>query len=844
MDLTPGRRLARSLRLRFAESAKSKGQMAFAANPVQTLSSWQQALWIDIGLEHSAKRLLTESQAAAVWRETIEAAVPAELVDALYDAFCLAQAWRLDANTLRQHASLEEHKVLHRCVSRYQNKLAEANWLDPATLGEALADLTVPDGALPAEIRLHGFIGVTPSQQYFFDWLNACGTRVQFIEAGRSAASPTASLYADPDSEAVGVGECIALWLQEDPAQKIGIVSLYAESDRRRHAERILEALDPSWHLSGNRDLIDVAVAPQLISYPLAASLARVIATLRGSMSFAELSPVLRDPLVVQSDSAAAARLERHIRDLPEQSWTIEELSTLQKRLHPDARALHVVERLSTAVAELSEFSEHAPPSLWAGKIDQLLQRLYLDLAAPVSSDVWQLRQAIQGAINAVGELDGVCSSMSGSQALAHFLRQLRTTRYQPEAASGAIPMLGLLGVPGEAFDRLIVMGVDADRWPPRTQANPFIPFVLQRRLQMPGSDPNADSAFAKRLASTLRGSANKLHLTRAESVNGLATRFAPTLAPDDQQTARLGTRPTLAQRSCRSIRVVSEPEPWVGTLMNRQARGGAQLIRLMRQNPFIAYCHYRLAAEPVAAPVIGLGPRLRGVALHRVAEILYGDASKEERLAGRDDIAAAIQLGFMPFRRPDDAPFTRLLQFEQDRAHRLFERLIALDADRDPFSIHALETDLSIVVGGLSLNLRVDRVDKTADGVWVIDYKTGAPSASFIERDTGLPRDLQLGLYACAWTQSGNLALAGLAIAELNTKAPRYLALPFDEAIAIAPSRNRAESSQLPNWLSLFDQLGRDFIQGSSALSPGVAAIDLLPYSSVFGPTEHLSDD
>ena len=64
---------------------------------------------------------------------------------------------------------------------------------------------------------------------------------------------------------------------------------------------------------------------------------------------------------------------------------------------------------------------------------------------------------------------------------------------------------------------------------------------------------------------------------------------------------------------------------------------------------------------------------------------------------------------------------------------------LIARDLEREPFTVVQTEAECSVDVGGVQVRVKLDRVDRLADGSHaVIDYKTGAnarPAAWMGER-------------------------------------------------------------------------------------------------------------
>src|SRR5262249_59442345 len=93
-------------------------------------------------------------------------------------------------------------------------------------------------------------------------------------------------------------------------------------------------------------------------------------------------------------------------------------------------------------------------------------------------------------------------------------------------------------------------------------------------------------------------------------------------------------------------------------------------------------------------------------------------------------------------------------------------------------------ELALALSLGGLEVRLRLDRVDRLADGgIAVIDYKTGravAPPRWFDPR----PQAPQLGLYALAWRAAfPSLPVRAVAYAQVKRGDMRLQGLAADEA-------------------------------------------------------------
>jgi RecB family exonuclease len=167
-----------------------------------------------------------------------------------------------------------------------------------------------------------------------------------------------------------------------------------------------------------------------------------------------------------------------------------------------------------------------------------------------------------------------------------------------------------------------------------------------------------------------------------------------------------------------------------------------------------------------------------------------------------------------------------RYLELEEDRLTRVVTEWLNYERTRVPFTVDATEFDAMTTIAGLSLKLRLDRVDRLNDGsLLVVDYKTGnvAPKSWELPR----PDDVQLPLYAefgidrdkigglvFAKIRPGDLCLTGKV---RNATATIDGTLKGNNALVKSP----LTSQQLDEWKEAIEQLARDFIGGRADVNP-----------------------
>jgi RecB family exonuclease len=142
-------------------------------------------------------------------------------------------------------------------------------------------------------------------------------------------------------------------------------------------------------------------------------------------------------------------------------------------------------------------------------------------------------------------------------------------------------------------------------------------------------------------------------------------------------------------------------------------------------------------------------------------------------------------------------------------------------------FEVAATEVKRTVAVDGLTLDLRLDRIDRLNDGSQlVIDYKTGNVSPTCWE----LPRpdDVQLPLYA-GFALEDEEVLGGLVFAKVRTGGLAFAGRVGDAASTLFPGlkggntlvKNPLTAEQLLDWRDSIEQLARDFIAGHAEVDP-----------------------
>ena len=197
---------------------------------------------------------------------------------------------------------------------------------------------------------------------------------------------------------------------------------------------------------------------------------------------------------------------------------------------------------------------------------------------------------------------------------------------------------------------------------------------------------------------------------------------------------------------------------------------------------------------------------------------------------------AADAAIANLRWQRPD-ALTGRLAELERDRLVRISCEWLEIEKQRPAFEIAAIETKQAISFGGLTVNARLDRMDRLLRGAdvqagWaVLDYKTAPaePGAWLGER----PDEPQLPLYAVGTSSGGAPAgVVALAFARVSTGNMAFRGIGREEDLIPGVDtieKQRAKAARLyQNWDEMFsgfrralDTLGGEFVEGVARVAP-----------------------
>jgi len=787
LTLTPNRRLARSLQLEFAANERARGLVVWETPLILPWDAWLSRLWdhaVAAGAAPAASlRLLSPLAEAALWEQVLDASA---VLDPLLPAARLVPeamaAWRA------LHAGEGPWRRAFRgpltpaaerfaaWAEQYEERCRREAWLDSARLPDQLIEtLAGIEGELPRHLTLHWFQRLTAQQKRLLLALEELACEIETVAAGQARTQPELAIFADRGEELRAASSWAAAQANRRTCARIGIVVPDLSQRREAVSRAFADALAPRsvvapWGPPQRQ--FEFSLGTALAGAPIVAAALAALQWGNREFPLPRWSALLRSPHLA-GDAAEIAARSRLERVLAEEGWQqCSVAQTLQQ-----CRLRSCAPRLAAALADWLALLDACAPrqsaSDWRRQWEAELAALGWPGASTLSSAEYQAREAWSRLLDQWIKLDALLGRVGRDEALQSLARAAETTLFQPEGQGARVEILGALEAAGQRYEALWVMGLTADLWPRETSPSAFLPLAWQKAQRLPEASPEAALAEARELLGGYLAQADAVIFSRAQASGDEPLLPSPLLAqwPNAERMIAHASPPTVPEAIAAAARIIEVSEDaGIALSSAAQARASSYTLAAQAECPFQAYGRHRLEAHSWPIPGAGLGAQERGKLVHRALQQFWGSVGDQARLRAFDAPALAAQIGaavehalnsVAPGRWRGVPEFVRTA--EEHCLRHLLLRWLEQEKERPEFRVLAGEQDLAFGAGGLSMQLRPDRIDELAGG-WrvIIDYKTGRSGGPtrWLERPI---RDPQLPLYALA-EPSGRVAAVAVA--------------------------------------------------------------------------------
>ena len=757
----------------------------------------------------------------------------------------LALEYGLGLERLRSEVEGKDERRFARWVGRFEELRTPGSWLEPAALPQLLAqDLLTGAISAGGPVFLLGLDGPLPPPQA--DLIEVVrSASVSAIDAPRATrkAEVCRIEYETSDEEL----QAAANWACEGNA---GVVLLDFQ-DRAARARRVLlDRMQPAWQTRGfPQDApLNSAEAQSLGDIGPAEMALDLLHLLPMAINFEIASRVLRGAYLRGSnkEAGARARLERKIREkLVGGEIAHTQLMALAGRGAPIlAEALQQGWRASREARGKGKAHSYRT---WAAVFTTFLRELGWPGSRPLVSSEQQAVEAWGRLLSDFGGCDAVSARpVPLPVALSRLSTMTRQRKFQPQGPDQAVELLPIEESAGIHFERLWVAGAGANLWPRAIRPAPLLPLGLQRRLQMPQASAQAALEQARRQTAALLYSADEVVFSWSKvAEEGVATTYSPLIAGfrklDHASVVKAEeTAPYVeALRASATLeKLHDDPAPPLHA--DEEISGGTRLMDHQLKNPFRAFAEFRLHASEFPTPWDGISPLDRGDIMHKLLCRLYtehGDAASLE--AALPDLGRSLEEWAAEIPK-DEPPGIRplvlgLLRLERERAVELALDWVRLDLERGDFSVEKLEDQAQLILGPVTLRMRLDRVDQPTSeaGPLVLDYKTGR-ELSLSGLNPERLRSSQLPAYALATQGVSGVAyvfLSGKALVVRGICDPKAQIPGKEKMPKLQPISKHRDFKQYSTWQDLLEGWRHALQNAALDLCRGDARVEIFSY-------------
>ena len=853
--VTPNRRLALHLRRQFDVDRQTAGLTTWPSPDILPWVAWVARLHADLVRFSEGPRVLSPAEEQALWQQAIADSPQADgLLDTVAAARMAVAAAGLDI-VWRLRTAQWIHGRSSDCDAwlgwgqRVGHVRQARRWISPAALVDQLASLLPEQPALaPQRLILVGFDDLTPQERELLAVLREIGTDVDERRPDAVASIALQRAYASAADELTDVAHRIRALLDADPALRIGVVVPDLAARRPEVVRLFDDTLEPARVIGAQGAAVrpyNISLGVPLADAPMVATALTALRLVHRELPLTEIGHLLRSPFLGDGETEASARavLDAALR---ERGQLVVRLPILRREAGRSNRRpgsgcrlllarLDAWEPLANEARGLRQL-----PSAWSGSVVALLTALGWPGERTLDSEEFQTWQKWREVVSGLSVLDEVLGRLGFGAALSWLSRLCSDTLFQAESGAVPVQILGLLEAAGQTFDHLFVTGLHDEAWPPPARPNPFLPAALQRQRGVPHASAEWESGFAGRSTVLLRGAASRVMFSHPTREGDRELRASPLLAgiPPAEPAA------TVEHHSYwRSMRAAARMEHLTDTWAPALARphhsvGGTDVFRDQSACPFRAFARHRLGARTLDEAGVGIDASGRGLLLHAALAALWGALESRERLAamapGAVDaaVAHAIDAAWVEFRRRpgNDDLSEALIAIERARMRRLLAAMLEVERTRPPFTVRDREAPRRLVLNGLEVDGRIDRIDELDDGTLVIiDYKTGKDMPGVWGKDR--PEQPQLPLYAVL--EAGDVG--AIAFGKARTDGVGYVgvgnaASAFDGVTAVEESKALAGEgdwrSLVERWRGRLQSLADEFLDGRADVDPTNGAL------------------
>ncbi len=837
--VTGNQRAARTLRRAFDRRNRGLGLESWRPAAVMAWETWTAGLWRELLVRGEVSEvLLNRTQEHAAWRGILEE--DSELASLRsFDSMAemASEAWRRlcsyrGQGRLRGAAASVDTRAFQRWAAEFEKRCRAEGLVSQALLEERLRVAVergwISFGAM--ELVLVGFDAMTPAQAVLVETVRGAGGVVLELELQVPREGRFLVEAEDEHEELRAAARWVRGVVEAEPGASVAVIVPGLEEQRAEIDRVFREVLAPELESieAGSDGPYEFSVGVMLAATPMVSAALDVLRWAVEALPVERVSGLLLSPYFAATEEERGKRAEFDAFELRKARMLRPEISLDAlialveggRRRGWLGQLLMRLRGMRSVVSSRIEGGDRRTYAEWAERMRELLETAGWSKGA--SSREFQTRRKWEGALDELATLDFDGARIGFARALQRLERIAGETTFAPESREAPVQVMGPLEAAGVTFDAVWFLRGGDLSWPMTASSSPLLPWQMQRELGMPGVDAAQDRERARRMTERIGASAGRVVFSYAKETTDGRQRPSPVL--EGLGLEELEVAAVEVEHAPVAVEVV-EDRAEIQTLPDRVVRGGAQILQLQAACGFRAFAERRLWATEIEAAGLGLDARESGNVIHRALELFWGEVQTQKKLKAmtqgqqevllRQCIVEALRKTAELSRTAWDEAY---VEMQRDRLLRLLGPWLDLERARPEFAVKLSEKNFNDVqIGPLRLSVRVDRVDVTAGGDLLIDYKTGAASPN--DWLTDRPDAPQLPLYAVLSEQEVKGVAFGLVRAGKEMGLKGYAG---EDGILVKAARMKMPMEmQMEEWRRVLERLANAFHAGDARVAP-----------------------
>ncbi len=601
-------------------------------------------------------------------------------------------------------------------------------------------------------------------------------------------------------------------------------------TDLTKHRNTIEKIAKEYLHVNEEPIPYDISTGRSLIDYPIINTVFRLLA-ISEQTSINLINEVLSSPFIKGAYIERNQRMTliRQINSLGILDIDITHLLLLTK----DHTASYHCPIFSTILQQLYDdktSEKFLLPSVWVKEITKILNITGWPGDQTINSEEYQVFKKFETVLTKFTNLDYVLEQISYNKAVTILENFSIKTEFQIQSPKTPIQFLGLLEAAGRYFDSIWITNVTSTTWPEGKRPNPFIPLNLQLKYNLPHSSYERELEFSKRMTNGFIKSASQVIFSYSSTQKDLKQYASPLIKNFPIYKKNFKNNNSIYLKSAQPTTFDYYSDNIAPQLIdNDNIAGGSEILRYQSECPFKAFARFRLDIKPDYQNSYGLSYLQRGILMHFCLEKIWQKLKTSENLIKltKQELIKLIS-SYVDLAITKKIPIyfiqchNNLIKLEKRRLVDLLGAWLEFEKKRKPFSCIAVEKRQILNLQNISMELRVDRIDRINNNYAVIDYKS--TSYSGIDWFSDRPDSPQLLLYLI----STELPISAIAFAQIKFGKTLFRGLSNTSDIGIEGittdsilSTNAGWKKQKMSWRKTLESLLVDFKKGDASLDP-----------------------